>query len=168
MLHADDQQVNVQVPWELAGEQSVQIVVNLSDATSTPYTANVAPFSPAIYVRAGIAAAQDDPNFNLITSSNPAQRGHDIHLYVNGLGAVDHPPATGTPVAQGTLVHTLSTPTVTVGGKNATVLFSGLAPLFPGLNQIDIKVPDDAPTGTPDVVVSIGGITSPAVKIPVQ
>ena len=37
--------------------------------------------------------------------------------------------------------------TVTVGGIPAILTFSGAAPGLPGVNQINVLVPADAPTG---------------------
>ncbi len=169
MLYADSGQVNVQVPWELAGQTSVQMRVNVGLTSGAVYTAPVAQFNPAVYVvnQQNDAAALDE-NFKLITSSNPAKRGHTIQIYMNGLGPVDHPPATGEPVPPSAIVKTLNPVTVTIGGRGGTVQFSGLTPTLPGLNQVNVVVPQDAPTGSQQVVVSIGGVSSPAVNLYVQ
>jgi uncharacterized protein (TIGR03437 family) len=54
-----------------------------------------------------------------------------------------------------------------IGGQQANVSFSGLAPGFPGLYQINVTVPSGL-TGNQQVTVSIGGQTSPAVTLPLQ
>ena len=54
-----------------------------------------------------------------------------------------------------------------IGGKQANVLWSGLAPGFPALYQINVTVPSGL-TGNQNVTVSIGGQTSPAVVLPIQ
>jgi uncharacterized protein (TIGR03437 family) len=41
----------------------------------------------------------------------------------------------------------MATPVVTIGGKNAEVLFSGLAPCYVGLWQLNIRVPADLAPG---------------------
>ncbi len=173
MLYADSNQVNVQVPWELAGQTSVQIRVNVGDTTGQIYTAPVVQYAPAIYsLLAGTAAALDS-NMNLITTVNQAVRGKVIQLFVNGLGEVSNRPDDGAPAlgSPQPLSKTSVTPTVTVGGQPATVSFSGLAPGFPGLYQINLTVPTNISASTTPgqpVVVSIGGVSSPAVNIPVQ
>lgn len=72
-------------------------------------------------------------------------------IYATGLGLVDAvlngtlndgAPAPSNPVA-----NTLTKPTVTIGGVAGQVLFSGLAPGLVGLNQINVNVPSNAPTG---------------------
>jgi len=54
-----------------------------------------------------------------------------------------------------------STPTVLIGGLTAPVQFAGQAPGYPGVNQINITVPDNAPVGNaiPIQVVSADGTT---------
>ena len=76
--------------------------------------------------------------------------------------------STGDPAPSATLARTLATPSVTIGGRPAAVSFSGLAPGFPGLNQVNFVVPADTPPGMQQVVVSIGGVDAPPVSLPVQ
>jgi len=173
MLYADANQINVQVPWELAGQTSVQIRVNVGDTTGQILTVPVAPYAPAIYFLPDDMAAALDSNMNLITTVNQAVRGQVIQLFVNGLGAVSNQPADGVPALASPqpLSKTSTTPTVTVGGQSATVSFSGLAPGFPGLYQVNLTVPTNISASTTPgqpVVVSIGGVSSPAVDLPVK
>jgi uncharacterized protein (TIGR03437 family) len=109
-----------------------------------------------------------DENYSPVSASNPARRGHTIQVFLNGLGPVDRQLASGEPAPAGTLVRTFSNPTITIGGVPATVQFSGLAPGFPGLNQIDVVVPPNAPTGVQQLVVANGGVSAPAVNLPVE
>ena len=56
-----------------------------------------------------------------------------------------------------------------VGGMAALVTYSGLAPGFAGLYQVNAQVPADAPSGANvTVVISIGGTSSNPVTIAVQ
>ena len=96
----------------------------------------------------------------------PATHGDYLVLYVTGLGKAtpngdpngkqlktgDNPPADGS-----VLYQTVLTPTVTVGGLPASVVFSGIAPGFPGLYQIDFQVPNGIAGDDIPVAVSIGG-----------
>jgi len=99
----------------------------------------------------------------------PARRGIDyIQLWVTGMGksTVNGDPSkavlgTGqaAPASGNPLYWTLLQPTVTVGGVPAQpVLFSGAAPGFFGLYQINIQIPAAAPTGdyVPLVIASNG------------
>lgn len=54
-----------------------------------------------------------------------------------------------------------------VGGASATVLFSGLAPGFVGLYQVNIRVNPATPSGDQLVSLIVAGVTSNEVKLPV-
>jgi uncharacterized protein (TIGR03437 family) len=60
---------------------------------------------------------------------------------------------------------------VSIGGISAPVAFAGQAPGFPGVYQVNIMVPQSAPTGStiPIVVKSAdGSVTSNTATIAVQ
>jgi uncharacterized protein (TIGR03437 family) len=51
----------------------------------------------------------------------------------------------------------------TIGDQPATVTFAGAAPsLVDGIGQLNIKVEDDTPSGAQPLVITIGGVSSPA------
>jgi uncharacterized protein (TIGR03437 family) len=104
----------------------------------------------------------------VVSTANPAARGEAIVLYVTGLGAVTDPPASGAPASSTQLSPTPELPSVTVGGRPAEVFFAGLAPGFVGLYQINLYVPQTAPSGSVDVVVTMNGRTSNAAKMAVE
>jgi uncharacterized protein (TIGR03437 family) len=102
----------------------------------------------------------------------PASPGDPIQIYATGLGRAtpngapfgnslrtgDVAPADGR-----TLYQTVETPRVTVGGIDAQVVFSGMAPGFAGLYQVNVVIPGGAPAGDDvPVVVTIGGASDQA------
>jgi uncharacterized protein (TIGR03437 family) len=111
-----------------------------------------------------------DSSYRLVDASNPATAGSTvIQVYCTGLGAVTNQPPTGSPAPGGPLAYTTAIPTVTVGGAQATVLFSGLAPGSVGEYQVDALVPAGSPKGASvPVVIAIGGSVSNTVTIAVQ
>jgi minor extracellular serine protease Vpr len=76
-------------------------------------------------------------------------------------------PPSGEPVPAQPLARTRVVPTVTMGGKQAQVLFSGLAPNYVGLNQLNVLVRADAPVGTQLVEINANGISS-TLDLPIQ
>jgi uncharacterized protein (TIGR03437 family) len=67
------------------------------------------------------------------------------------------------------LILTVTQPPVTIGGRTAQVQFSGLAPGFVGVWQINALAPADvAPGNAVDLVVTASGQTSNTVTIAVQ
>jgi uncharacterized protein (TIGR03437 family) len=158
-------QVDAQVPWEFQGKTSVEVKVTISGLYGYTSTVSLVPYSPGIFETGGIAAAADASGA-AISAGHPAQKGQQIQLLVNGLGAVSNTPATGEPAPDASS-STSAGPTVKIGGVNAAVVSSGLAAGKVGLYQITLTVPPDAPTGNQPVVVSIGGVDSKTSQIPV-
>jgi uncharacterized protein (TIGR03437 family) len=159
-------QVNVQVPWEMRGFTTAQMKVSVSGAVqSNIVTVRLNEFSPGIFEyddpASGrrLAAALDETN-RTVSGSNPVERGRVVQLYLNGLGPVERPVASGEPASTTDLNRTVQLPEVSIGGRPAAVQFSGLAPGFVGLYQVNAVVPADAPAGIQPLVVSIGGVSS--------
>jgi uncharacterized protein (TIGR03437 family) len=169
LRYVDSGQVNVFVPWELQGYSSVQIKVTANEYDyGALVTVPVSNYAPAFFeTSAGNAAALDAQN-QVITPTHPAVRGQNISLYLNGLGPVNNQPASGFPAAQNDTQKTPQTPTVMIGGKSAPVLYSGLAPGYVGLYQVNVAVPSNISAGAQSLTISIGGATSKTSGITVQ
>ncbi len=112
----------------------------------------------------GACAANNDSPLSLC--GQPAAPGDFLVLYATGLGLTTpngdpngKPLMTGQiPPADGSVLYeTVATPTLTVGGFPAKILFSGLAPGFPGEYQIDFQVPTGVTGDDVPVVIGISG-----------
>jgi len=165
-------QINLVVPRELQGQSSAQVKVSYDfDLSSNVVTVPLATYVPAFIVSCGGACALDT-GYKVISTSNPAKRGQYIQLYANGLGPVTNPPGDGVAATASPLSQTPTTPVVTIGGAvvpSANVQFSGLAPGYPALYQINVLVPQSSQTGSAvPISLQIGGATTPAATIPVQ
>jgi minor extracellular serine protease Vpr len=167
MVYVSPSQVNIQVPWELQGYSSAKMKVTLYEfGFGNVVTVPLANYTPAMF-GSSIAAAENATTGQIITAANPAARGSVISLFCNGLGPVTNQPASGD--SAGVPLSTTTTPaTVTIGGASASVSFNGLAPGFPGLYQVNAQVPSSIQAGNQPVIVSIGGVSSPALMLPVQ
>lgn len=174
-------QINAQLPWNLPTAGNVSMVVNRSTGASPAINVPVAEFSPGIFTIPGgvgqaIAINLDGSLAAAIGSvpgitTRPTRSGDALILLVTGLGAVDQPVPSGQAGGPTTLRNTLTTPQVLVGGVPVTqVLFSGLSPEFPGVNQLNIIVPAMvAPGASVPLQLVLGGITtSNQVTIAVQ
>lgn len=161
------QQINFQVPpiwpsdcsnWATclprAFDVSVSVVNN--GAHSVPVAQGfISLVAPAIFTTNGTRGAiQHGRDFRPVTPADPATRGEAVVIYATGLGPVEPEPGAGQPASRAPLSVTLGKISVTVGGKPARVLFSGLAPGFVGLNQVNIEIPADAPAGDADVIIT--------------
>jgi minor extracellular serine protease Vpr len=155
-------QVNVWVPWELAGQSSVQMKVDVDEGFwGNVVTIPLQSTAPGFFLSSNVAIAQDQ-NFNLITSSNPAVPGQAIVLYCNGLGPVTNQQPSGSPASGTAISATTTTAVVTIGGQPAQVIFSGLSPGFVGLYQVNVYVPSGLSAGNQPITIAIGGNTSPS------
>ena len=168
-------QVNLQIPWEAVGQ--VPVTATVGGLVSTVETITVAPFAPGIFSLGQTGSGQGAVEIAatgelaapLADAGVPVKRGQYIAIFGTGLGAVSNQPATGAAALSDPLSTTLTTPIVTIGGAAAKVTYSGLAPGFAGLYQVNALVPDDAPLGNSvNLVISIGGVQSNTVTIAVQ
>ncbi|HUS07651.1 MAG TPA: S8 family serine peptidase, partial [Bryobacteraceae bacterium] len=172
-LHfVSENQINVQIPWELQGANSVQMKVSIGDSSSALYTVPLLDYSPAMFEITDpggrmIAAALDESNA-VVGTNNPVARGRVVQLFANGLGPVDNTPASGELTPAQPLPFSRVLPVVTIGGRTAEVLFSGLAPFNVGLYQVNVRVPADAGTGLQPVTMTVNGIASKTANLPVQ
>lgn len=169
-FYASPFQLNVQVPWELAGRNFCLMKVRIEDSVSEVFQLQLADAAPGTfeYVAGGtryvIATHVDGA---LVTTQNPAHAGETLILYGTGFGQVDQPQTTGV-AATGPVARTLQTPQITVGGRDAAVIFSGLTPGFVGLYQANITLPADLPAGDHPLRMSAGGQGSNEPLLPVR
>jgi uncharacterized protein (TIGR03437 family) len=179
LLFVGPTQINFQVPPVIATEQPWMQLTKADGSTvqaqvSLPLTA------PGIFTVSQNGTGQGavlnaDYSQNGAPGStagaNPAPRGGVIEIFTTGAGATTPTlqPGAAAPVSGNPLVFTNAQPTVTIGGIAAQVLFSGMAPGFVGLWQINAVVPQSVTPGSAvSLVVSAGGVTSNTVTIAVQ
>jgi uncharacterized protein (TIGR03437 family) len=94
-------------------------------------------------------AAAEHANYSVVSSSNPAQPGETIQLYLTGLGNVNPTIQDG---AAGPANPPYSIPTNTIavdigGTTTAAPAFIGLAPALAGLYQINFQIPSSLTSG---------------------
>jgi uncharacterized protein (TIGR03437 family) len=176
-------QINAQIPFEVpTGTAPIQVMrANTGAAGAAVSSLLVALVSPGIFISGGPGSSQGailtstgeiaGPSGSLPGQAvRPAHHGEFISIFLTGLGDVTNRPASGAPAPiPPPYSQALLTTTLTIGGVTATPVYSGLAPLFVGLYQVNVQVPDAVPTGDAiQVVLSIGGAASNAVTIAIQ
>lgn len=154
-------QINFLVPMNIptSGTAEFQVVkVSLGQILASG-SANLDRVAPALFAINGgagqLAAINEDGTVN--NPTNMISRGKVITLYGTGSGFVTGAPPDGTPVT-GALNTDAQPPAVRVliGSDfvpDANILYSGLAPGFPGLWQLNVKIPDTVPPNPATVVV---------------
>ena len=170
LTYVSPTQINVQAPWELQGQTSAQVKVTLYGYSyGNVVTVALADTAPQFFdIGGGIVAALDGNNV-AVTAANPVKRGQVVQLYMNGLGPVTNGPASGEFASTTALTYTKAQDTaVTIGGQTAQVLFTGLAPSFPGLYQVNAIVPTGISAGTVPISLTIAGATTKPLTLPVN
>jgi uncharacterized protein (TIGR03437 family) len=127
-------QINFQVPWKVADQLATINVTNgVWNLTITNSVLSSWPglFSPILH----------GADYSLVTSDNPAVDGEVVLLYATGLGPVSNTPVDGAPGPDAPLAVTKTPPQVAINGVASSVLWSGLAPGFVGLYQVNVRVP---------------------------
>jgi uncharacterized protein (TIGR03437 family) len=122
-------------------------VVNVYSGESSPGLFTIPPGGP---FSGAIVHASDG---SIVTSANPAKVGETVAMFLTGLGAVTGNVAAGSAAPTNPLA-TLQMPIfIAIDGVPGKVLFSGLAPGFGGLYQVNVTIP--AGVGKGDVSVYI-------------
>ena len=166
-------QINLQVPFGLApGSAAFRLVRDGAEVLSA--TVPVSAATPGLFL--GDWSAVDQPGAILNQDYRPntaavrARRGEVIQIFGTGAGPLDMAMTDGVPPSGGVLARTVATPRVFVAGEPAEVVYSGMSPQFPGLWQINVRVPDAATVTkqAPVFVIAEGGAVSNGVTVWVE
>jgi uncharacterized protein (TIGR03437 family) len=139
--------VNVQVPFEITGTIA-SVIVTANDVSSPAFSVPIVPAAPGIFTTTANGVGQaifvSLQNYQIANALNPIPRGSTAFFYATGLGALSPSVADG---AANLASDSVMTPIVLIGGVTAAVAYSGQAPGYPGVNQINITIPESAPVG---------------------
>jgi len=179
LLFVGPNQINLQLPPGIAPGSAVPAQLTKPDGTTSLSIINITASAAGIFSLSqdgrfqGAVLLNDDFSQNgspqLIAGAKPAVRGSVIQIFATGAGGTNPPVAAGVAAPGNPLALTVAQPTVTIGGKTAAVQFSGLAPGFVGLWQINAVVPAEVTPGNAvSLSITAGGQTSNTVTIAVQ
>ncbi len=168
LFYVSPTQINFQVPFGIASNSALLQVVS-SSGVSAAVVAPVAPIQPGLFSMPSTGiGAMGFPADGLNASQRAARAGEAVELYGVGLGAVDAPPEVGEAASGFFLARTILEPTISIGDRVLPATFSGLAPGFAGLYQINFALPQDLPPGRYELLVTVDGIAGNAVFLDVQ
>ena len=141
LLYVSASQINLQVPAELGGRSSAEVVVTVDGIRSAPYRVALAEVAPGIF---GILNQDNTVN----GPGAPALPGSVVQIFATGL------PADGRGAS------------VRIHDREITApLYWGPAPGLAGVQQINAVVPEDLPAMTTEVRVCAAGVCSPPVPL---
>jgi uncharacterized protein (TIGR03437 family) len=177
-IYVSATQINVIVPWEVAGRAQTDITVLYNGSTSTGVKYNVVNATPAFYTLNSTGAGQasalnsnysiNGPAAGVVVGGNtipttPAAPGSEIAIYGTA-GGVTNPGGTDGTVTPTTQLYPLlnaSSVTATIGGQPATVYFVGAAPgEVTGVFQVNLQVPAGVSGNALPVAIIIDGVTT--------
>jgi len=149
LLYVQSRQVNVQAPFELAGETQTTVQLQYNGSPVGSFTAPVNYAAPGIFrsppgVSTEAAATNQDGTVN--SPSNPAAPGSIVSIWGTGFGTIDPPCATGG-LNPFTAVDLTAGASVVLDacGDQFTAVYAGSAPgMACGVEQINFAIPTSA------------------------
>jgi uncharacterized protein (TIGR03437 family) len=164
ITYASDGQINAIVPYEMAGQSQVTVEVQYQSrsASQTVSIANAAPGAYTLNSSGSGQAAALNQDYSINGPSNAAAKGAYVTIYFTGGGQTNPAGVTGS-VTGSVLKRLTQGISVTVGNQPATVTFDGSAPTFvDGVDQLNIQLSPNTPSGAQPVVIAVGGVSSPS------
>jgi len=170
VIYASATQTSVMVPYGVSGRTTTSIVVEYSGVQSNPLTYNVVAAAPGIYTLnqqgTGPGAILNQDGVTVNGPNAPAARGSVISVYMTGEGQTSPAGVDGAIVQPvlSALKNPLLPVKVTVGNVEAHVEYAGSAAgLISGIMQVNLTIPDNAPTGgSVPIVITVGTASSQA------
>ncbi len=168
LLLTSPEQINAQIPPGTAAGTYPLVVRSIANlAAASPENVTVAKYAPAVFVDSTGQLALFHANGQYVNQNNPATRDEPLTMYATGLGAT-----TGGAVTAGNVSPTsplaVSAPVLVYFGDpgysqaGVIVDWSGLAPGFIGVYQLNLQIPGTHLDGNAlPVTLTIGGVSSP-------
>jgi len=169
ILFVSPNQVNAQMPFEAIG--NVSMILRTPGGSSDTFNIVVLPTAPSVF-RSGVAGPNTDlptiirnSNGELVTDTDPVHPDDVLVIFLTGMGPTSPAVATGMQAPSSPLAVALTKPTVTLGGAQLTMLYWGAAPGEVGVNQINVRVPKNVPTGISVPLVITQGAFSNSLSV---
>jgi uncharacterized protein (TIGR03437 family) len=130
LLYTSDSQINLQVPEAVAAKDSATLVVTVDGVSSLPQTVALAPAWPSIFAN-GILNQDNSVN----SSAEGARPGSILQIFATGIPA-------------GAIVS------ARIAGRGDLIpLYAGEAPTVPGVQQVNVAIPEDLAASSADLVL---------------
>jgi uncharacterized protein (TIGR03437 family) len=161
LLYVSPSRINFQVPGQLETPGQALAEVRVDGTTVGRAQVTTLPGAPGLF-------SVTNRYYWPITPYSPAHRGDSITIWATGHGELSEIIADGQPAPVNELIVTREQPRVTIGGIDAEVSFSGLAPGLVGVWQIKAVVPANAPGGHEVPLVVTQGLMSNTLPIAIR
>jgi uncharacterized protein (TIGR03437 family) len=144
LLYVSPTQVNFLMPANLLPGSSTVTLVRGSTATQ-PSAIILLDAAPALFVVNSVIAAEHTDG-SLVSTDAPANPGEVIVVYCTGLGRTNPRQVDGTVPVSAAPILLMGQLQVLLDGQAAPaedILYAGITPGFPGLYQINVRLPAD-------------------------
>jgi uncharacterized protein (TIGR03437 family) len=160
ILYASDTLVNVVVPYGVAGKGIVGITPEYLGQKKPTLSYLVSPTAPGVVANPPDKVVVINEDGTLNRPDHPAARGSVVIFWATGEGLTT-PAGVDGRVAVPPLAKPQLPVSVRIGGKVAEVQYAGNAPGFvAGAMQVNVRVPEDAPTGNVSLYFVVGETVS--------
>ncbi len=156
LFFASGQQINAQVPFEVA-PGAARLEIRRGPAMTVVQQLTIGEVSPGIFTVNGQGTGA--------TFIEPARPGEFVSIFCTGLGRLEQPLDSGS--AASGAIWTVSRPEVTIAGLPAPVSYTGVAPFYVGLYQVNVQVPA-APPGAQPLRMTVNGVASNTVTMVIR
>jgi uncharacterized protein (TIGR03437 family) len=176
LFYVSPSQIGAMVPYGVAGQRTVSVVVTRYGKANAPFNVPLADTSPGVFTAAQNGTGQgailnvplngnDLAAYTYNSDSNPAMRGAAIEFFATGTGVWNLPVSNGVvgpPVVDGEVSlavarFTAQPVSLTIGGQPARIYYAGSAPnQVWGMLQLIAFIPDGIGSGPQPLVLTIG------------
>jgi uncharacterized protein (TIGR03437 family) len=174
LYYVGPKQINAQLPYGITSSV-VLVRVKTDGVTSNEVSLAISPGAPRFFTLTvdGLGRAITTKlDYSLVSRANPLKSGDYGVLWVNSLGETTPVASAGQPPPDGVtapLEQINGTLKVTVNSSDAEVKHAGLAPGWPGLYQVNVRLPFFTVAGDIDIQMIMGGdLSQPLITIPVE
>ena len=135
LYFVSENQIDAQVPFELAGLPNADLVITSNNQVSASYKMGIGTASLGVFP----AVFNADGSVN--SSSNPAHAGGAVVVYATGQGVTNPASITGREAIPGSLPGLAFPLAAEIDGIPVSILFSGQAPFTAGVMQLNLGLP---------------------------
>ncbi|MBL8222470.1 MAG: hypothetical protein JNL62_24745, partial [Bryobacterales bacterium] len=161
ILYAQENLINVQVPYSIAASPTVKIEVWRGGQSRGWVNAAVRPYLPGVFTAGSGAGPANAINEDLTVnqSGNGATRGGLLTFYATGEGLAEPSLVEGR-MAEAPYPVPAAAVTVSIDGRPAEIAAMGVAASSAGVVQITVRIPAQTAAGPVPLLLSVGGVAS--------
>ncbi len=153
LIFTSSGQLNVVVPYEVAGETTTVLQVVVQGKPTNSVTLPVVGTSPGVF-----AITNEDGSVN--SPANPSPAGGILVLYGTGEGQTN-PAGVDGQLNTSVYPKPVANVSATIGGQPGSIKYAGAAPDFvAGVLQVNVQVPGGV-SGTVPMVLTVGAASTP-------